>query len=485
MPPIAPAAVFDQPILLSSSAASRRLYHWGLAALIATCIWFINENGWEIDTYTIFGIVILALASHPALAWANHNRTWFPAFEIAMLTCIPFYAIPLLSHHPELRYYPKGVIVQSSIFVILYIIASYISFYLQKRRVKANRLFSDSLLSAKSYHLIPWGIFLTNIQYSIDRFTYIIPPELSRIITSLFFGIGTLSIFVTSRLWAVQLLNARQKVFFIANVVLQITLQFASLYLISGILIFTLAFVSYSMTKRSIPWVALLVFLPIISILHLGKAQMRGIYWKENATKERATIEQIPAFFSEWIAYGLQAERIERETYSHQHTIFERASLMHMVCLSVDRVPRERDYLKGESYLDIPAAFIPRILWKNKPNTLISTHRLGTHLGITREEDISQVSIAFGMLAEAYINFGVWGVIGLGALFGFSLKRIVLLAQNTSQFSALGILSILLTAWSFQVESTASIWISSLCQAAAFCIGLPMVYRLLTSAHKA
>jgi len=484
MPPIAPTVVLDQPTLLASPAASRRLYYWGIMALIATCIWFINENGWEVDSYTIFGIAILTLASRPALIWAKDNRTWFPAFEIAILTCIPFYSIPLLSHHPELRYYPEGVITQSSIFVILYIIVSSISFSLPKRHVKANRIFSDSLLPIKSYHLIPWGIALTNIQTLIDKFTHIIPSELSRIIAALFFGIGTLSIFITSRLWAVQLLNLRQKVFFLANIALQITLLFSSLYLITGISIFSLAFISYSMSKRSVPWIALLTFLPIISILHLGKSQMREIYWEKNIQKESRSIEHLPSFFAEWIGYGLQAKRIERQTHTHQHTIFERASLMHMICLSVDRVPRERDYLQGESYLDIPSAFIPRILWKNKPSTITSTHRLGAHLGLVREEDFSSVSIAFGMLAEAYINFGVWGVIGLGGIFGFSFKRIALLAKNASQFSALGILSILLTAWSFQVESTAATWISSLFQAVVCCIGLPIVYRLFTSDHK-
>jgi len=484
MPRIVPAAVLDRPTLMANPAASRRLYQWGLAALVATCIWFISENRWEIDLQTLLGIAIMALASRPALSWANRNQRWFPTFEIAMLTCVPFYAIPLLSHHPELRYYPENIITQASSLVILYIVSASISFSLPKRPPKAHRLFTISLIPNISYHLIPWGIFLTNIHTAISTFTNIIPHEASRSIATLFFGIGTLSIFVSARLWGLGMMKTEQKLFFLANIALQIILLFSSLYLITGISIFALALISYSMSKRSVPWTTLLIFLPFISILHLGKSQMREIYWKENAIREKPSIDRILSFYTEWIGYGLQAERIERDTRVRQGTIFERASLMHMITLSVDRVPREIPHLNGETYLDIPAAIIPRFLWKNKPHTNLSTHRIGIYFGLVNSEDITKVAIAFGMLAEAYINFGILGVIGFGVISGLIFKRITLLAQNASQFSALGILSILLTAWSFQAESTASIWLSSLFQATVCCIGLPLGYHLAFSGKK-
>jgi len=479
-----PAAILEQPALMANPAASRRLYKWGLTALVFTCIWFISENRWEIDLQTLLGIAIMALASRPALSWANRNQKWFPAFEIAMLTCIPFYAIPLLSHHPELRYYPENTITQASALVILYIIVSTFSFSLLKRTAPPKKLLSTSLIPKKMYNLIPWGICVTNIHDVISSFTNIIPTGFGQILRPLFFGIGTLSIFISARLWGLNRLSLGQKSLFGFNIILQIILLFSSLYLIMGISLFALAIISYSMAKRSVPWLVLLIFLPIISLLHLGKGQMRQVHWQGGTKEKIASIGQLPLFYGEWIGYALQADRIAKDTHIRKNTIFERASLMHMLSLAVDRVPRDIPYLKGETYIDIPALLLPRFIWKNKPSGNVATQRLGVYFGLVSVNDFTSVSIAFGMLAEAYINFGVLGIIGLASVFGLGLKRVALLSENTSQFSPLGILSILLTAWSLQVEQTAATWISSLLQASIFCIGLPMAYNLGTSPKK-
>jgi hypothetical protein len=151
-----------------------------------------------------------------------------------------------------------------------------------------------------------------------------------------------------------------------------------------------------------------------------------------------------------------------------------------MMCLSVDRVPAKLPYLEGESYVDIPAQIIPRFMWPEKPSSLLANVRLALHFNLVSIDSAFKVSIAFGTIAEAYINFGYIGVGVLGVLFGMALKRISQLAETASQFSALGILMILLTAWSFQIELVLATWLSSLFQAAVVCIGLPLVYRRFT-----
>jgi len=475
------AALLDQPTLVSNPTASRRLYHWGLAALIGTCLWFINENRWEIDMQTFLGLGIMVLASRPALLWANRNYTWFPAFEIGMLTCIPFYAIPLLAHHRDLRFYPESVITKASWLVVIYIAVASICFSLSRRPLSSGRLLTTSLIPSKFYKLVPLGILFSNIILCIITFTQIVPFEIYRITESLSLGIGTLSIFISAQLWGFGLLNNGKKAFFAVNISIQIVLLFLELYLIRGISLVALAVIAYSMSRRAVPWAIILAFLPIISILHLGKHDMRGQYWQNGVSTRKIDIDEVPAFYFQWIGSGLQAERIEKDTRIRQNTIFERASLIHMLCLSVDRVPREKPYLNGETYIDIPAMFIPRLLWKDKPSALYSTQRLGMYFNIVDSENLAKFSIAFGMLCEAYINFGYIGVIALGALLGFGLNRLARLSQKAPQFSAIGILSILLTAWSLQVEQTAATWVSSLFNTIMVCIGLPVGLRRILS----
>ena len=75
--------------------------------------------------------------------------------------------------------------------------------------------------------------------------------------------------------------------------------------------------------------------------------------------------------------------------------------------------------LKGATYTVIPALFIPRILWPDKPRTHEGQVLLNVHFG--RQDLISTYStyVAWGLLPEAYGNFGPFaGAIILGAVLG-------------------------------------------------------------------
>jgi hypothetical protein len=145
-----------------------------------------------------------------------------------------------------------------------------------------------------------------------------------------------------------------------------------------------------------------------------------------------------------------------------------------MLALTVDEVPRKRDFLGGDSYVDIPALFVPRIFWPGKPTALEANDRLSVYFGLIREGSESNVSIAFGTVAESYANFGTFGVVLLGILMGYAFKRVCVAAIHAPPFSALGLFSILLTAWSFQVEMVAATWISSLFQASVVVVMGPL-----------
>ena len=69
------------------------------------------------------------------------------------------------------------------------------------------------------------------------------------------------------------------------------------------------------------------------------------------------------------------------------------------------------------------------------------------------------------------------GAIGLGFVFGAGYKRLASMADGAPYFSAIGLLMIVLTAWSFQAEQAFATWISSLFQACVVVIGIPLAYR--------
>ncbi|MFI5358093.1 MAG: hypothetical protein ACHQ4G_12235, partial [Opitutales bacterium] len=258
--------------------------------------------------------------------------------------------------------------------------------------------------------------------------------------------------------------------------------SFSTLYLIGGISLLALTFISYASARRRVPWLPIAASVAVVAMLHLGKSEMRKKYWDPVANQSIgppvSSLTDLPAFYGEWFDDSFAALH-ERHTNpdAAPTTLFDRASLIQMICLSVTEVPNNKPYLLGESYIDIPAQVIPRFLWPNKPSSLLANIRLAVYLNLVSPDSVFSVSIAFGPLAEAYMNFGYIGVAVLGLVWGAGFKRISLLSDGMPQFSALGIFMILLTAWSFQVEQVMSTWLSSIFQASVVCIGLPLAYR--------
>jgi hypothetical protein len=157
--------------------------------------------------------------------------------------------------------------------------------------------------------------------------------------------------------------------------------------------------------------------------------------------------------------------------------LIERTSLLHILCLVVSNTPEPNPYLEGQTYAHIPGQFIPRFFWPEKPSGHISTNQLSVYYGLQTEEETARTTIGFGMLAESYANFGVFGVIGIAAFLAALLKKIGGLAEGGPMLSYGGILMVILLAWSFQVEFTLSLWLSSLYQACVAVLGLPFILR--------
>lgn len=467
----------DEAIIAPSEAASQRLFTAGCIALFGLCAYLIYQSGGALTSDSFYGIIIIVLSALPALRWAQKRRLWFPTFEIGMLTCIAFYAVPLLSRHSELADYSDAVVSEASLYVILYLVMANLGFAWGASRVSAPAWAMESLLPNKALRYVPVGLALNTVFLALQNFTRIIPSEAEGSLRALFFGIGILSTFVISRLWGADRLGLNEKVFTAANLGAQVILMFSQLYLINGISLVALAFISYAAARRRVPWIPLLLFVTLASLLHLGKPQMRRIYWEER--RALPTLAELPGFFTEWIGYSLAARSAERDQGIDSSSILQRASLIHMLCLCVERVPANAPYLGGESYVDIPALFIPRALWPDKPSSLLANVRLAVYFNLVDPEAAFSVSIAFGMISEAFVNFGALGVALLGFGFGVFYRRMAHLSLKAAQFSMLGILMILLTAWSLQVELVLATWISSLFQAAVACIGLPFVLRRL------
>jgi hypothetical protein len=365
------------------------------------------------------------------------------------------------------------VVIKAAAVVIFFQIIALATHAATRGRPRTTSFWTDEIISRDVGKYLGYGLVLTTVYTAISALSDIIPSDLEGPLRAVFYGIGIISTFIQGRRWGQGDLTSQEKTFYVTNILLQIVLNFSTLYMIDGISIFVLALLGYISGGKRLPIVAVVIALPVFAVLHNGEIPMRAKYWDAKTPMPRLTVMDLPAFFTEWFQDGLDLHQQGGVT----EKLLERTSLFQIICLVVDNTPDRLPYLGGETYAQIPGQFIPRFFWPEKPPAHISTYTLSIYYGLQRPEDTQTTTIAFGLLAEAYANFGFYGVGLFAAVFAFCLKKYGLWAQESPILSYAGLMLVLLMAWSFQTELTLSVWLSSLFQAAVAVLGVPLVLR--------
>lgn len=471
------------PLQATERRRRRKLVNFSLLILAGVVAYYIVAAEVRDPQHLLQGLAILALGALPSIQWARSKNAALPVFEIFAFTGINTYAIPLLNGHQQLQRYELDVITKAGWVVLVYQCVLILSFNTVSGHPGTSHFFSREIIDRKVRPYIGYGLWLTTIYIGLESFTNLIPGDLVSVLRAVFYGLGMACAFVASHEWGKGNLHPRDRAVFLINLILQFVLQISSLMMVGGISLAVLALIGYVSGSKKIPLIPLAVLIVLIALLHNGKSEMRNRYWDmEGFQKTPLTIGNLPGFFIEWLSEGFKShtkDSVEGGRPEIAGKLLERSSLFHMLCLVVDNSPERQPFLDGETYLDIPGQFVPRIFWPEKPRGHVSTYRLATYYGIQRIEDTQRTTVGFGMLPEAYANFGFLGAIVLGALMGAFYKKIHILTRNSPLLSYGGLGLIVLMAWSYQTEMTMSIWITSMWQALVAVIGLPMILARL------
>lgn len=452
-----------------TSPSTRRLVLIGYAVLAAFTLWFWTNSRWESTLLNVAEIGMLLLGTVPILRWLARGDVAYPLAEVILLTTVPFYALPLITDHEKIRDYPVSTVLEAALIVLAFqvccLAGSALASRTFRRRLRAA-WWSGEIVAEKSLHVTAYTNILATLWLVISSISENIPHELSGTLRAVFLGVGIISTFIQARLWGSGRLSLNEKILLCVNVGAQFILSLLSLMLISGLTGLLVVLVGYFTTARRVPWVLCLVLLPVIGILQNGKTKMRDVYWGEEA--QHVALTDLPVFLSTWIEYGLQSSPdLTPSTKSTAVTygLMRRASLFHIVCTVAYLIPEHDDFLQGETYVLIPPQIVPRLLWPGKPSPNDSVKILSTRLGILTPLEAETTSIAYGLVAEAYANFGFTAVAILGFVLGFCFRRLALAAAGCATLSSVGLLLILCFVWCLNVETTLAVWLSSLYQA--------------------
>jgi hypothetical protein len=177
----------------------------------------------------------------------------------------------------------------------------------------------------------------------------------------------------------------------------------------------------YIVEKRRIPRLAVIALVIYILFFQIGKFSVREKYWY--GQDEGSKIERIAFWMSESMNKWSEAlsdpsgETLRGVGYQS----LSRVSLLTQTANVLEMTPSTVPYQYGRLYSYMAIALVPRFIWPNKPSANEANMFYQVSYGITAEEDLERSSYGAGLLAEGYINFSWFGVIGVMFILGIIL----------------------------------------------------------------
>lgn len=461
---------------LETQRRSRRLFGLGVCGLLGLVAYYAFTSQIDDPIHLYLGLLMIVFAVLPSLLWARRGTMQLPVFEIFLLTTVNTYALPLLNDRADLRAYPSEVITSCALMVLLFQVTIICTYSGVRGRVGRTSFFTAEILTESMQRYIGYGLVLSTIYTYVNVFHEgTIPSDINGLFRAVFSGIGLVVTFIQARRWGMGLLNTNERAVFSILLGAQIVINFSTLFLVDGISAILLCLVGYVAGSRRLPLVLTSGVLVLIAVLHNGKGVMRTQYWNEVGDHRQVAASDLVPFFTQWISEGLTVHHDGEQQMTKN--LIDRSSLFQILCLVAYYTPDRQPYLDGDTYWDIPGQFVPRFFWPEKPLGHISTYKLSIYYGLQSAEATSSTTIGFGMIAEAYANFGFLGVGLLAFVLGAFYKTIQVRTADSPLLSSAGLFLIVLMAWSFQTEWPMSLWLSSMFQACVTILGIPMILR--------
>jgi hypothetical protein len=410
-------------------------------------------------------ILITAAALLPIYLWCAKRALGMPIFPLFSLTFIWTYALPLLSNTPEIILYSPeqhlmaGLIISGSLTLATFVWFPFVSNnpappkkFLNIERGKGENFFLFCLGLS-----VIFNIYVRAGWFFFDGGTF-------ALIRSIIIALHALGTFVLSyRLGAKELTKRQSQWFYLLLTIFMVT-DSAGLLLVGAASSFVLAVAAFSIGRKKIPLKVVIITMTCLVFLHYGKAEMRGKYWAYGGS---ALVQpwQYPAWYAEWTGYSINYLTHEKNsttsTTPEKQSFLERSSVVQLFLLAQDKTPKVVPYLNGATYAIIPELLIPRFLSSNKIASHEGTYLLNIHYGKQTRQDTTTTTIGWGLLAEAYANFGEMGCAGLALILGIAYGQITRWTINAPLLSDRSLLGIVTVSFSFQSEFSAGVLVAA------------------------
>lgn len=389
----------------------------------------------------------IAVGSAVALRiWAS-LAIGVPLLPMIIVQQLVINCLPILNNHDILRQYPVDFLNSAGLQVLVFALAliggwrialqvmhpadgrAYVLVGIDRDGVAGLSRLGFSLAGGATLFLVLQSLDLTSFifdllpsgSYPIIAAVTAAASASGFFLLSMILGSGDMPRVSRSLFWLIMTLNCM--------------ISASSLLLSSAAVVIASVIIGLFWSRGQPPWRLILIMTCILSFFNSGKYEMRGRYWQspDEEAPPASGLVQLPGFYAEWIEAGIRsltggsdqedaattAARQGRGAKGEQ-SLFDRLNNLQNLLFVIDATEVGKvQPLGGKTYAIIPPLLIPRILWPDKPRTHEGQVQLNVHFGRQDLQSTLTTYIAWGLLAEAYGNFGsIKGALLVGLALG-------------------------------------------------------------------
>jgi hypothetical protein len=379
------------------------------------------------DEMLAYMLVTLACAV-PVIIWIQLGVAGIPVISTFAVITFVYYAVPIIRHSIGVLQYGPSEILGAAGTVALFMGVATISWWLllilgaRRSPGIAPEIATGPQLERLMFIGLAFGAGFHVALYS--GWLELLGPSLG-LVRALMLTAAMAACFVLGHARAKGSLRGQKWILALVCLSIMVILSWASLLLVVGMTFCLAAVFGYVITSRRVPWVTISAAMAVLIVFHAGKEQMRAKYWFANSNYGAISLIQVPAVMVDWAETGITNITSSNETYSYT-SIIDRASLLELLMRVQRLAPDYIPFLEGKSYSYLPEMLVPRFLDPNKTASQAGMILLNVTFGIESVENTRSTAVGWGLIAEAYANFGMLGVIGVGILLGLfcgSLER--------------------------------------------------------------
>ena len=251
------------------------------------------------------------------------------------------------------------------------------------------------------------------------------------------------------------------KFLFWVLVITRTLLEWHSGFLVNGGFFLGIVFLSILLQQKKLPYVGMVCAVLLMSFLHKGKEAMRHRFWDGES---QGTVSEPPwVVFPYWIAASWAVMNGESDGLVDQAPvpkggILTRASLGVYLSRVLEMTPDPLPHLNGLTYAQFIPLIVPRFLNPNKPNGNLPVDTLTVYYGVLTEEGSKKTSVALGLIAEGWANFGWSGVVFEAGTFGFLFAIVAGFSRERQQNSVGYVLGLGFLAQAMNIENAIAAW---------------------------